>query len=223
MVRVRAASVNPIDAKLASGTMRQFMPLTFPWTPGNDFAGTVEAVGAGVTTLRPGAEVYGTSSDGGAYAEYIVAQADAVAEKPAALSLAQAASVPVAALTAWQGLTRAATCKPVKPCSSTAGRGRWGPTRCSLRTNWARTSSPPRSPEDLDFVRSLGADEVIDYRSGHFETVVKDADVVFDLVGGDVQQRSYAVLKTGATWWQQASRRQRRKPPGTRCTAPCFR
>lgn len=197
LVRVRAAAVNPLDAKLASGAMRQFMPLAFPWIPGMDFAGTVEAVGAGVTTLPPGTAVYGTSSAGGAYAEYLVAQAEAVAPKPASRSFAEAASVPVAALTAWQGLMQAGQLQAGQTVLIHGGAGAVGAYAVQFAHQLGARVIATAAGNDLDFVRSLGADEVIDYRAGRFETVGRTVDVVFDLVGGEVQQRSYAVLKAG--------------------------
>ncbi len=197
LVRVRAAAVNPLDAKLASGAMRQFMPLAFPWIPGMDFAGTVEAAGAGVTTLPPGTAVYGTNPAGGAYAEYLVAQADAVALKPASRSFEEAASVPVAALTAWQGLMRAGQLQAGQTVLIHGGAGAVGAYAVQFAHQLGARVIATAAAKDLDFVRSLGADEALDYRATPFETVVRDVDVVFDLVGGDVQQRSFGVLKFG--------------------------
>ena len=197
LVRVRAASVNPVDSKLAAGYLRQFMPLTFPWIPGNDFAGTIEAVGAGVTSLAPGTEVYGLSPTGGAYAEYVVAQAEAVAPKPATLSFAEAAAVPVVALTAWQGLTQGGHLQAGQTVFIHGGAGAVGAYAVQFAQQLGARVIATAAAPDLDFVRSLGADEVLDYQAEPFETVVKDVDMVLDLVGGEVQQRSYAVLKAG--------------------------
>lgn len=197
LVRVHAASVNPIDSKLAAGYLRQFMPLTFPWVPGNDFAGTIEAVGAGVTALAPGQAVYGLSPSGGAYAEYVVAQADAVAPKPATLSFAEAASVPVVALTAWQSLTRGGPLHAGQTVLIHGGAGAVGAYAVQFAHQLGARVIATAAAPDLDFVRALGADEVLDYRAERFETVVKNIDMVLDLVGGEVQQRSYAVLKAG--------------------------
>ncbi len=195
LVRVRAAAVNPMDSKIASGALRQLFPITFPWTPGSDFAGTVAAVGAGVTTVKPGQDVYGTSAAGGAYAEYLVAAA--VAPKPATLSFAEAASVPVAALTAWQGLIQSGHLQAGQTVLIHGGAGAVGAYAVQFAHQLGAHVIAAAAAEDLDFVRSLGADEVIDYHATPFETVVKDVDVVFDLVGGDTQQRSFAVLKRG--------------------------
>jgi NADPH:quinone reductase-like Zn-dependent oxidoreductase len=104
LVRVQAASVNPFDFKLASGAFKQMMPLTFPFTPGGDFAGVIESVGAGVTELKRGDAVFGNSSGGGAYAQFVSVSVRTLAARPTKLSPIEAASVPVAAQTAWQAL-----------------------------------------------------------------------------------------------------------------------
>lgn len=154
LVRVRAASVNAMDWGKASGAVRQFFPLTFPWTPGGDFAGTVEAVGAGVTDLQPGTDVYGTCaagggapSYGGAYADYIVVPADTVSAKPTTLSFAEAAAVPIAALTAWQSLTQGGRLQAGQTVLIHGARGPSAATPCSLRTNSGPRSSPRPPPK----------------------------------------------------------------------------
>ena len=204
LVRVRAASINQLDPGKASGAMRQVFPLTFPWTPGGDFAGTVAALGAGVTTVELGTEVYGTVAVGGndpawggAYAEYIVVPAEVLAKKPATLSFVEAASVPVAALTAWQGLTRGGQLQAGQVVLIHGGAGAVGAYAVQFARQVGAKIIATAAAVDLEFVRSLGASEVIDYRTGQFETVGRQVDVVFDLVGGDMQQRSYAVLKPG--------------------------
>lgn len=204
LVRLHAASVNQIDAGKASGAMRQFMPLAFPWIPGGDFAGTVEAVGPGVTAWAPGAVVYGTilaggSSPewGGAYAEYLAVPAQGLAAKPAALSFAEAAAVPVAALTAWQALLRVAQLQASHTVLIHGGAGAVGAFAVQFAHQLGAHVVATAAAEDLDFVRSLGVDEVLDYKATRFEDHVKNADVVLDLVGGDTQARSYQVLKPG--------------------------
>ncbi len=198
LVRLHAASVNQIDAGKASGAVRQFMPLTFPWIPGGDFAGTVEAVGAGVTTFQPGAEVYGTVAAGGnspawggAYAQYIAVPAATIAVKPASLSFAEAAAVPVAALTAWQAVRQVAQLQASQTVLIHGGAGAVGAFAVQFAHQLGAWIIATAAAEDLDFVRSLGADEVLDYKGTRFEDQVKDVDVVLDLVGGDTQVRSY--------------------------------
>src|SRR5207245_8409272 len=104
LVRVHAASINPIDYKLASGAFRQFMPIELPWIPGGEFSGVVEVVGPGVTGVRPGDAVYGNCQGWGAYAQFVATPAGTMAPKPGKLSHIEAASVPIAAQTAWQAL-----------------------------------------------------------------------------------------------------------------------
>ncbi|NML63617.1 NADP-dependent oxidoreductase [Hymenobacter sp. RP-2-7] len=204
LLRLAAASVNQIDAGKASGAMRQFMPLTFPWIPGGDFAGTVEAVGAGVTGFEPGAEVYGTVAAGantpgygGAYAQYLAVPASAIAAKPASLTLTEAAAVPVAALTAWQALGSVAGLQAGQRILVHAGAGAVGAFAVQLAHQRGAYVIATAAAEDLDFVRFLGADEVLDYQATRFEEAVKAVDVVLDLVGGDTQARSYQVLQPG--------------------------
>ena len=203
LVRVRAASINQIDAGKASGAMRQFFPLTFPWIPGGDFAGTVAAVGAGVTGLAPGTDVYGTGpaggdepSYGGAYAEYIVVPATTLAPKPASLSFAEAAAVPIAALTAWQAL-QAAHLRAGQTVLIHGGAGGVGAYAVQLAHQLGVKVIATAAGADLDFVRSLGAGQVIDYQTTRFETVVEKVDAVLDLVGGDAQSRSLPLLNPG--------------------------
>ena len=203
LVRVHAASVNQIDAGKASGAVRQMFPLTFPWIPGGDFAGTVEAVGAGVTGFAPGTAVYGTCAVGGsepayggAYAEYVAVPATVVAVKPANLSFVEAAATPIAALTAWQGL-RAGQLQAGQTVLIHGGAGAVGAFAVQLaRHLGARVVATAAAP-DLDFVRSLGAAQVVDFNITRFETAVDKVDFVFDLVGGDTQQRSFALVKAG--------------------------
>ena len=204
LVRIAAASVNQLDAGKASGAMRQLMPLHFPWIPGGDFAGTVEAVGAGVGDFLPGAGIYGTvaaggsSPDwGGAYAQYLAVPAATIAAKPVTLSFAEAAAAPVAALTAWQALTQVADLQAGQTVLIHAGAGAVGAFAVQLAHRLGAKVMATAAAEDLDFVRSLGADEVLDYHTTRFEDAVKQVDAVLDLVGGDTQARSYQVLKPG--------------------------
>lgn len=203
LVRVRAASVNQIDAGKASGAVRALFPLTFPWIPGGDFAGTVETVGAGITGWEPGTAVYGTCEAvgdlpayGGAYAEYIVVPAANLAIKPATLSFTEAAAVPIAALTAWQAL-QATQLQAGQTILIHGGAEPVGGFAVQFAHQLGARVLATASPDDLAFVRSLGAHEAIDYHATRFETVAHHVDAVLDVVGGDTQQRSFAVLKPG--------------------------
>jgi len=197
LVRVLAASVNPIDHKLASGAMRQHSPLELPWTPGGDFAGIVQSVGPGGGGFRQGDDVYGNSPGGGAYAQFVVAGEDRIAPKPERLNYIEAASVPLAGQTAWQGLFDHGELRRGETVLIHAAAGGVGSLAVQL-AHWkgARVLATT-SGKHAEFVRSLGADEVIDYKETPFESVAEGVDVVLDLIGGDTQRRSFEVLKPG--------------------------
>lgn len=197
LVRVQGASINPIDYKLASGAFRERMPLQFPWIPGGDFCGVVEEVDAGVSEVKRGDAVYGDTPGGGSYAELTTVLAGMVAAKPKRLSLLDAASVPLAGQTAWQGLFDHGHLQSGQTVLIHAAAGGVGLFAVQL-AHWkgARVLATA-SAANADYLRSLGADVVIDYKTTRFETVAKDIDLVLDLVGGETQQRSFAVIKPG--------------------------
>jgi NADPH:quinone reductase-like Zn-dependent oxidoreductase len=197
LVRVQAASVNPFDFKLASGSLQKLMPLNFPWVPGGDFAGVAEAVGPGATGLQRGDAVYGYGPGGGAYAEFVAAPAGMVAPRPKKLGPVEAASVPVAAQTAWQGLFDHGQLQRGQTVLIHAAAGGVGSFAVML-AHWkgARVLATG-SADNAEYLRSLGADQAIDYKATRFESVAKDVDLVLDLVGGETQQRSFGVVKPG--------------------------
>jgi NADPH:quinone reductase-like Zn-dependent oxidoreductase len=197
LVRVHAASVNPIDYKLASGAMKQFMPLNFPWIPGGDFSGVVEAVGSGVTTVKKGDAVYGDTPGGGAYVQRTVTAAGMVAPKPKNLNDIEAASVPLASQTAWQALFDHGHLERGQTVLIHAASGGVGTFAVQLAHWKGAKVLATGSASNIDFLRSLGANEVIDYKTTRFESVAKNVDLVLDLVGGETQRRSYSVLKPG--------------------------
>jgi NADPH:quinone reductase-like Zn-dependent oxidoreductase len=197
LVRIHAASVNPIDFKLASGNMRQIMPINFPWIPGGDFSGIVEEIGPGVTGLAKGDAVYGDASGGGAYAEFYAGPASMIARKPRQLSDAEAASVPLAAQTAWQGLFdhgRLERGETVLIHGAAGGVGTFAVQLAHLKGAKVLATG---SAANTDYLRSFGADTVIDYKATAFESVAKNVDLVLDLIGGETQRRSFGVLKPG--------------------------
>ena len=193
LVRVKAASVNPIDYKIASG----YRPVSFPWIPGGDFSGVIEAIGPGIVGLKKGDSVYGDTPGGGAYAQLVAASADMVAAKPGNLNYIEAASVPLAAQTAWQGLFDHGHLQKGQTVLIHGGSGGVGTFAVQL-AHWkgARVLATGAA-SNLDYLRTLGADEVIDYKKTAFESAGRDVDVVLDLIGGDTHQRSYGVLKRG--------------------------
>lgn len=197
LVRVAAAGVNPIDWKFRAGWLQQMVPLDLPSTPGIDLAGTVEAVGAGVAGIVPGAEVFGRG--GGTYAEYALAPADGVALKPASLSFEQAATLGVGGITAWCGLFDGAGLEAGQRLLVHGGAGGVGSLAVQLGLWKGAHVTATASSANVEYVRSLGADEVIDYTSTRFEDVARDLDVVYDTVGGEVTDRSWAVLRPGGT------------------------
>jgi NADPH:quinone reductase-like Zn-dependent oxidoreductase len=196
LIRVEAAGVNQLDCKIRSGFMKEFFPLPLPYTPGMDVAGTVEAIGADVKAFQVGQAVYGMPSMG-AYAEFATAPQDVIALKPQMLDFVQAASVPMVAATAYQALFNYADLQPGQAILIHAASGGVGMFAVQLAKWKGAYVIGTTSAANIDFVRSLGADQVIDYTATPFEQVVKDVDVVLDNIGGDTQERSYSVLKPG--------------------------
>ncbi len=194
LLRLHAAGVNPADWKNRAGFMRQFRPLSMPWTPGLEGAGVVEAVGPGVTQLQAGQPVFGPLS--GAYAEYAVATASDLQIKPDRLSFEEAASITVGALTAWGSVIDTAAVQPGQRVLVHGAAGGVGLYVVQLASWQGAQVFGTASTENLDFVRSFGA-EAIDYRAGPFEQKVQDVDVVIDTVGGELPQRSLQVLRRG--------------------------
>ncbi len=204
LVQVKAAGVNPADWKYLSGFAKQWMPLQFPWTPGLDGSGIVEAVGTNVTTLKKGQEVYGILMGG--YAEYTLAQAKDVQPKPASITFEQAAALPVGALTAWGAVIDTANVQAGQRVLIHGGAGGVGAYSVQLaRWKGARVTATA-SAKNLDFVLSLGAEEVIDYNATRFEDALKDMDAVIDTVGGDLPERSFQVLRPGGIFVTVAGR-----------------
>lgn len=197
LIHVRAASVNPVDYKVRSGDFHKSQT-KLPATLGRDVSGVVEAVGPGVTDYKPGDEVYAfLSSHSGGYAEYALAEHEEVAAKPATVDHVHAAAVPLAAVTAWQGLFdhgRLEAGQRVLIHGAAGGVGHYAVQ--FAKAKGASVIATARQ-EDADLLRRLGADEVIDYRTERFESRLSDIDLVLDLIGGDTQRRSWSVLKRG--------------------------
>ncbi len=195
LVRVHAAGVNPADWKVREGMFGQ---MTFPYVPGADLAGVVEKVGPIVTTFQPGQEVFGRSV-GGSYTEYALAPASALALKPEKLSFDEAATIPVGATTAWQALFDHGKLQPGQRVLILGGAGGVGLFAVQFaRWKGAQVISTA-STSNVDFVRSLGAETVIDYKKARVEDVVHDVDLVFDAVGGEALAAVWPTLKRGGT------------------------
>lgn len=195
LVRVHSAGVNPIDWKYRAGYLREFMPLDLPHIPGFELSGTVEEIGPGTAGFAPGGELFGRAA--GAYAEYAVVPATSLAHKPAAISFDQAATLPIGGVTAWAGLFEAAKLEPGQRLLVHGGAGGVGSFVVQLAHWKGAHVIATASAGNLDFVRALGADEVIDYRAVRFEDELRDLDVVFDTVGGEITERSWGVLRPG--------------------------
>ncbi|MGW0245681.1 NADP-dependent oxidoreductase [Nocardia goodfellowii] len=198
LVRVHAAGVNPVDWKTrASGA---FIAWGEPPIVGWDVSGTVAAVGPGVTLFEPGDEVYGMPAfprQAGAYAEYVVAPARQFARKPPSLSHLEAAALPLAGLTAWQSLVDTAELVAGQRVLIHAAAGGVGHLAVQIaKARGAYVIATGRA-DNHEFLRSLGADEVIDYSAVDFSTVVGEVDVVLDAYGGDYGVRSLPVLRRG--------------------------
>ncbi|WP_257446640.1 NADP-dependent oxidoreductase [Archangium lipolyticum] len=199
LIRVEAASLNPLDLLLLGGKRREVFPLSFPYTLGIDLAGTVEGAGPLAARWRKGDRVIARPDPvrGGAFARYAVVPATHVAAAPAHLSLNEAAGLPTAAGTAWQALFETARLTRGQTVLIHAGAGGVGSFAVQLaRLAGARTIATASGPQ-VELVRRLGADEVLDYRTEDFSTTLSGVDVVLDTVGGETQQRSFPVLRAG--------------------------
>ncbi len=198
LIRVHAAGVNPADWKISQGLLKDFLPVQFPYIPGHDLAGTVEEAGPGVTAFQKGQAVFGQSPKG-TYAEYTTAPVEKLALKPKTLSFDEAAAIPVGATTAWQGLFDHGGLQAGQRVLIQGAAGGVG----LFAVQFARWKGAhvigTTSTANLDFVRSLGAETVIDYTSTPVEQAVHDVDLVFDAVGGKTLESSLRVLKRGGT------------------------
>lgn len=198
LIKVHAAGVNPVDWKIREGYLAENIPHTLPLTLGWDFAGEVAAVGQDVKKWRVGDAVYARPdlSKDGAYAEYITVSADEIAAKPKTLSWQKSAAVPLVTLTAWQALNDIGQMKQGDRVLIHAGAGGVGIAAIQLAKHAGATVYTTASTRNVEFLKSLGADEVIDY-SQHDFSKLTDLDIVFDTMGGEVLEKSWATLKKG--------------------------
>ena len=199
LIQVKAAGVGPWDGWIRAG--HSALPQPLPLTLGSDLSGIVAAVGPGVTDFAVGEAVYGVTNSRftGAYAEYAVAKATMISGKPETLSDIEAASVPVIAVTAWQALFEQARVGQGTTVLIHGAAGNVGAYAVQFARQAGARVIATAGAADIDIVRRLGADIVVDYRAARFEDAARDVDVVIDLVGGETQARSFAVLKPGGT------------------------
>jgi NADPH:quinone reductase-like Zn-dependent oxidoreductase len=201
LVRVHAAGVNPVDWKIREGHYKRVLRFRLPIVLGWDVSGVVEAIGAGVTSFRPGDEVFARPDvkRGGTYAEYVAIRAADAARKPKSIDHVHAAAVPLAGLTAWQGLFDKAGLRQGQRALVHAAAGGVGHFAVQLAKWKGAFVAGTASGRNEALVRSLGADQVVDYTRERFEDAVAPVDVVLDTLGGEAGRRSWKVLKRGGT------------------------
>jgi NADPH:quinone reductase-like Zn-dependent oxidoreductase len=197
LVRIHAAGVNLVDSKIRSGEFKSFQRYRLPLILGYDVAGVVVRVGSRVRRFRPGDEVYGAVGQPGTFAELIAAKEDDLAIKPAALTMAEAASIPLVGLTAWQVLIERANLQPGQKVLIHAGSGGVGTFAIQLAKHAGATVAATTSTDNVDLVRRLGADVVIDYKKEDFANVLRDYDVVLNSLDKVTLEKSLRVLKPG--------------------------
>ena len=200
LVRVRAAGINPFDTAMRAGFLQNRVPITLPAIPGVELSGTIEEVGQGVTMFVKGQSIYSNAVGNlgnGSNAEYIVLPVNTISPMPGNLSFDEAASVAHGARTAWSGLFEYGDLQPGQRVLVQGGSGGVGMYAVQLAHLKGAHVIATTSTKNVEFVRELGADEVIDYTQSNFEEVVKEVDMVYDSVGGEVMDRSWQTLKPG--------------------------
>ncbi|SDO61046.1 NADPH:quinone reductase [Pseudomonas arsenicoxydans] len=199
LIEVHASSVNLLDSKIRKGEFKLIMPYSFPLVLGNDLAGVVVEVGSQVKRFKQGDEVYARPPEAriGTFAQLIAVNENAIALKPANTNMTQAASIPLVALTAWQVLVETAQLKKGQKVLIHAGSGGVGTLAIQLAKHLGAFVATTTSTANVEWVKALGADLVIDYTQQNFESVLHDYDVVLNSLGADVLVTSLKVLKSG--------------------------
>lgn len=195
LVKIHDAGVNPVDWKIREGFMSPAHP-TFPMTLGHDFAGEVIELGPNVTDFQAGDRIFGFTH--GSYAEFAVADVERIALVPDDMDLATAAAIPTPGLTAWQAMTDVAHVRSGQKVLIHGAGGSVGSIAAQIAIWKDARVYAVASSEDRAFLEKLGVEKVIDYKTQHFEELVKDIDLVLDLVGGDTMKRSFEVMKKDA-------------------------
>jgi alcohol dehydrogenase len=201
LIQVRAVSINPFDWKVREGYMKDMMPLQFPATVGGDVAGIVTEVGEGVSDFKTGDEVYGSAlvfnGGSGAFAEFVAINTKNAALKPVSVSFEEAAALPLVGSSAVQALEEHIKLQKGQKILIHGGAGGIGHVAIQIAKASGAYVATTVSTNDTDYVKEVGADEVIDYKTQKFEDILKDYDAVFDTVGGETTNKSFAVLKKG--------------------------
>jgi NADPH:quinone reductase-like Zn-dependent oxidoreductase len=200
LVQVHAAGLNPIDNMIPTGMFKPVLHFQLPATLGSDLAGIVTEVGSNVTRFKPGDAVFASIFDlgTGAIAEFAVVPESAAALKPANLSFEQAASIPMVGLTSWQALKERLKLQAGQKVFIPAGSGGIGTFAIQLAKHLGAKVGTTTSTGNVDLVRALGADEVVDYKAQDFETVLRDYDAVLGTVRGDAIEKSMSILRPGS-------------------------
>jgi NADPH:quinone reductase-like Zn-dependent oxidoreductase len=199
LVRIHAAGVNLLDSKIRNGEFKLILPYKAPFTLGHDMAGVVVKVGSNVSKFKIGDEVYARPADYriGTFAEHISINENDVALKPKNISMEEAASIPLVGLTAWQALIERANLKKGQKVFIQAGSGGVGTFAIQLAKHLGATVATTTSAANIDLVKSLGADIIIDYRKDDFETILKDYDVVLNSQDTKTLEKSLRMVKPG--------------------------
>lgn len=201
LVQIHAAGVNLLDSKIRDGEFKLILPYRLPLILGNDVAGVVVRVGSRVRRFKVGDEVYARPDKDriGTFAEFISMHENDVAMKPKELTMEEAASIPLVGLTAWQALIERANLKKGQKVFIQAGSGGVGTFAIQLAKHLGAIVATTTSTANLEWVKRLGADIVIDYKKDDFETILHDYDVVLNSQGGETLEKSLRVLKPGGT------------------------
>lgn len=199
LIQIHAASVNLLDIKIRNGEFKLILPYRLPLVLGHDVAGTVIRVGSGVRKFKSGDEVYARPDDFriGTFAEYIAVKEGSLAHKPTNLTMEEAASIPLVGLTAWQVLVETAKLKQGQKVFIQAGSGGVGSIAIQLAKHLGAFVATTTSTRNVEWVKALGADVVIDYKQQDFATELRDYDVVLHSLGSDELEKSLQVLKPG--------------------------
>jgi len=199
LIEIHAAGVNPLDSKIRAGQFKLILPYRLPLILGNELAGVVVSVGSRVRRFRPGDEVYARPDTQriGTFAEMIAVSEDDLAIKPKNLTMEEAASIPLVGLTAWQALIETAKLKQGQKVLIQAGSGGVGTFAIQLAKHVGAIVAATTSTANVDFVKRLGADVVIDYKNDRFEEVLRDCDVVLNSLDRETLEKSLLVLKPG--------------------------
>lgn len=197
LVGIHAAGVNQLDAKIKAGEFKLILPYKFPMILGHDVAGIITKVGSKVNRFKVGDEVFARPSDFkiGAFAEYIAIDKNDVALKPKNISMEQAASIPLVALTVWQAFVEKAKLKKGQKVFIQAGSGGVGTIAIQLAKHLGATVATTTSADNFELVKNLGADIVIDYKVQDFETILQDYDLVLNSQDGKTLEKSLRIVK----------------------------